>query len=80
MPGGYINDAIAALEKNWDTLNAAQQWSARERLRAFAKSLPTLDSKELYHGWIHLGSIRIRFRNPASSSDFQAVQVKETHC
>ena len=44
---GKINDAISALEKNWDKLNMAQQWSARERLRDFAKSLPKIDPKDL---------------------------------
>jgi hypothetical protein len=43
----HVNDAIAALEKHWPALNLHQQWSARQRLRDFAKSIPKVEEKDL---------------------------------
>lgn len=40
-------DAIQTLEKNWDTLTLAQQYNAREDLRASAKTLSPIDRSKL---------------------------------
>ena len=46
-PFRIVMDAIQALEKNWDKLSPAQQYSARDHLRVFAKNLPKIDPKTL---------------------------------
>jgi 3-methyladenine DNA glycosylase AlkC len=44
---GHIATALRTLEKHWPKLNPEQQWSARDHLRNFAKSLSKVDPADL---------------------------------
>ena len=46
-PFWIVVEAIVALEKNWEKLTPAQQYNARNHLRAFAKNLPKIDRSKL---------------------------------